>query len=82
MSTKTMLEEVAEFVVTNQIASTSMIQRKLRMAFAKAARLLVELEDLGVVGPADGSRAREVLVTHAQLASVLQRVREFEAGAK
>lgn len=81
MSAKSKLEEVAEFVVTNQFASVSTIQRKLRLGFATAAILVGQLEELGVVGPADGSRARDVLVPYTALASVLQRVREFEAGA-
>lgn len=79
MSAKTILEEVAEFVVTNQLASTSTIQRKLRIGFAKAALSLQDLEKIGVVGPADGSRARDVLVAHTQLAAVLEKVREYEA---
>lgn len=78
---KTMLHEVAEYVVTNQIAATSTIQRQLRIGFAKVVQLLTELEQIGVVGPADGSRARDVLVPYTGLQVVLVQVAKFEAGA-
>jgi DNA segregation ATPase FtsK/SpoIIIE-like protein len=79
VSAKTVLEEVAEFVVKNQFASASTIQRKLRIGFAMAQRSLSQLEQIGVVGPKVGTLARDVLVTHTQLLSVLEKVREFEA---
>lgn len=78
---KTMLHEVAAYVVTNQIAATSTIQRQLRIGFGKVVQLLTELEQIGVVGPADGSRARDVLVPHTGLQAVLVQVAKFEAGA-
>lgn len=67
--------EAATLVVTARMASPSMLQRKLKIGHAKANRLLGELEQLGIVGPAVGTRAREVLVAEDQLAAALERLR-------
>ena len=62
-----MLDEAIRVVVEQGLASTSLLQRKLKLGYARAARIVDEMEQRGVVGPYEGSKPRKVLITREQL---------------
>ena len=61
-----MMDEAIKVVVEAGQASTSLLQRRLRLGYARAGRLIDEMEQLGIVGPHEGSKPRQVLMTYTQ----------------
>jgi len=58
-----MFRDAVQVVLQSRKASTSLLQRKLRVGYARAARIIEEMEEQGIIGPADGARPRDVLIT-------------------
>ena len=58
-----MMDEAVRFVIESGQASTSMLQRRLKVGYARAGRMIDDMEQMGVVGPHQGSKPREVLIT-------------------
>jgi S-DNA-T family DNA segregation ATPase FtsK/SpoIIIE len=75
-----LFEEAMRLVVLHQQASTSMLQRRLKVGYSRAARLLDLLEERGIVGPSEGAKGREVLVSEQELEERRARISEIESG--
>jgi len=64
--------KAAEIVINNSSGSTSLLQRRLKIGYGRAARIIDQLHSAGVLGPPEGSKPREVMVTHEQLDSMMR----------
>ncbi|MDH3428293.1 MAG: hypothetical protein OEM23_07650, partial [Gemmatimonadota bacterium] len=64
--------KAAEIVISNDAGSTSLLQRRLKIGYGRAARIIDQLHSAGVLGPPDGSKPREVLISHERLDSLMR----------
>jgi S-DNA-T family DNA segregation ATPase FtsK/SpoIIIE len=71
-----LLEESARLIVGHQQGSTSLIQRKMKLGYNRAGRLIDQMESLGIVGPFEGSKARQVLVDEYGLERILNDIKK------
>ena len=69
-----MLPRVIEYVAECQMASTTLLQRRFKLGYARAARLMDALEEIGVVGPFEGSKPRKVLISKQQCQQILKNI--------
>ncbi len=65
-SEESMINRAIDIIVSNQKASTTFLQRKLKLGYAKAARIMDEIEEMGIIGPADGAKEREIRISREQ----------------
>ncbi len=65
-SEESMINRAIDVIVTNQKASTTFLQRRLKLGYAKAARIMDEIEEMGIIGPSDGAKEREIRITREQ----------------
>ena len=65
-SEESMIDRAIEVIVENQTASTSFLQRKLKLGYARAARIMDELEEMGIISAGDGAKPRQILMSHTQ----------------
>lgn len=77
---RSLLEDVATYVVTNQVGRWPTLLRRMRVGHTTLTGVLADLEALGVLGPADPRGNREVLVSHTNLDTVLDKIRAYERG--
>jgi S-DNA-T family DNA segregation ATPase FtsK/SpoIIIE len=73
-----LFEEAAHIIVNTGLGSTSLLQRRLNLGYARAGRIMDQLHDAGLVGPPNGSKAREVLVRMDELDDALAMLRQQE----
>ncbi|HZK61701.1 MAG TPA: DNA translocase FtsK [Anaerovoracaceae bacterium] len=73
-----LLPEAIEAVIKAEQASVSMIQRRFRVGYNRAARMIDMMEDRGIIGPADGSRPRQVLMNEEELLEMHKRMKDLE----
>ena len=74
------MPDAIEMVVAEGGASVSMLQRRFRVGYNRAARIVEQMEARGIVGPADGSKKRQVLMTEEELAALRKETEDLKEG--